>query len=214
MRISVASFSLLATLASTHVIASTSDVTLTGTLTPSACTPALSNGGVIDYGPLFVDDLDTGPTVHYQLPVKQLDLTIKCEAATPFALVNFDNRIDNATGSVIRFGLGTHKDEVIGYMFIQATTALVDGVVRHTITSRDRGENWVRVGGTTQEFERAQLRPDFLLGFGDLSDVASGPTPAKDLSTTLTVTGRADSRIDYSSDVQIDGSTTFEVRYL
>ncbi|MNN42815.1 hypothetical protein D3C81_1570230 [compost metagenome] len=99
-------------------------------------------------------------------------------------------------------------------MFIQATTALVDGVVRHTITSRDRGENWVRVGGSTQGFERAQLRPDFLLGFGDPSDVASGPTPAKDLSTTLTVIGRADSRIDYSSDVQIDGSTTFEVRYL
>ncbi|MDD2060847.1 DUF1120 domain-containing protein [Pseudomonas sp. GD03860] len=206
MKISVVPLSLVIALAATQTIASTTEVTLTGTLMPSACTPTLSNGGVIDFGRVsFADLIPDG------LPEKRLDLSIKCGAPTRFALINSDNRIESAPESPLRYGLGMHNEEKIGYMTIHTTPALVDDVLRDRISSLDGGQSWSNAVGP---FQRAQDRPNFLYGFGDVNDVSSGPTPAQNLSTTLLVYARVDSTIDFSSDVQLDGSTTFEIRYL
>ncbi|MDN7139211.1 DUF1120 domain-containing protein [Pseudomonas sp. JQ170] len=212
MKTPVISFAIIMALASAQSIASTTEVTLTGTLTPSACTPLLSNGGVIDYGRLSIDDLESLPIPQYQLPNKLIDLTIQCEAPTTFALINSDNRKESLppaeASNPSRFGLGKHQGEPVGYMLIKAPTALVDGTRQSAIASRNGGQDWIRDDGF---FWRAQDNPDSRLAFGA---VATGPTSAKQLTTTLQINGRIQKALDYSSDVQIDGSTTFEIRYL
>ena len=37
--------------------ASSADLSVTGLITPSACTPSLSDGGIVDHGKLTVKDL-------------------------------------------------------------------------------------------------------------------------------------------------------------
>ncbi len=212
MRTSVASFSLIIVLASAQAVASTTDVTLTGTLTPSACTPSLSNGGVIDYGRLSIDDLESPPIPAYQLPTKHIDMAIQCAAPTTFALINSDNRVESLpptdTPQPGRFGLGKHQGEPVGYMHIQATSAMADGTSSRPIHSSDGGQTWTRYDGT---FWRSQTSPDARVAFGTIPD---GPAAAQNLTTTLQIIGRVQKALDYSSDVQIDGSTTFEIRYL
>lgn len=44
------------------VAASSTDLTVTGVITPQACTPSLSNGGIIDNGKISAKDLNLTPT--------------------------------------------------------------------------------------------------------------------------------------------------------
>ncbi|MFE4459165.1 DUF1120 domain-containing protein [Nocardia tengchongensis] len=51
--------------------ASSVDLTVTGIITPSACTPTLTNGGIVDYG---------------KTSARYSQLTVTCDAATLMAL--------------------------------------------------------------------------------------------------------------------------------
>ena len=54
--------------------ASSTDLTVTGIITPNACTPTLSGGGIVDHGKFSAKDLNAGhettalPTETLQLP--------------------------------------------------------------------------------------------------------------------------------------------------
>ncbi|WP_330220783.1 DUF1120 domain-containing protein [Pseudomonas frederiksbergensis] len=48
----------LISLAPYALAASSTDLTVTGTITPSACTPSLSGNGVVDYGKISARDLN------------------------------------------------------------------------------------------------------------------------------------------------------------
>lgn len=52
---------------------------VTGTLTNSACTPELSNGGVVDYGTIHLGELS--PDTNNQLGQKEINFSINCTAA-------------------------------------------------------------------------------------------------------------------------------------
>lgn len=78
---------------------------LKGVLTNDACTPTLSNGGVVDFGTKYINTLSA--TTDNQLGYKDISLTITCSSATKVAWSITDNRadtmkktnIDNATAS-------------------------------------------------------------------------------------------------------------------
>lgn len=66
------------------------DIKVIGTISPTACTPTASGGGVVDYGNIKPSTLDaTGTTV---LPAKTLNFTIQCSGEANVALRASSNR--------------------------------------------------------------------------------------------------------------------------
>ena len=70
--------------------ASSTDLTVTGIITPSACTPTLSGGGIVDHGKFSAKDLNQTSKL---TPSQTLKLSVNCERQlTVFALTRIDNR--------------------------------------------------------------------------------------------------------------------------
>ncbi|WP_231371574.1 DUF1120 domain-containing protein, partial [Escherichia coli] len=63
------------------------------TLEAAACTPILSNGGVVNFGSHSVNRLSTQ---HYtQIGTRNINMTITCESATGIAITARDTRMDS-----------------------------------------------------------------------------------------------------------------------
>ena len=184
--------------------ASTAELTVKGLITPSACTPSLSNGGVIDHGKISAKDLN--PAQYTIIGNHTLSLTVTCEAATAFALYGVDNRV-GSTDNPSDYGLGLiNGDQKLGHYVLMLSNPLADNVPVQTIGSTDQGSSWNK--------ERF-LDPGLYMSIAAMSD-ASQPLPTKDLVADLevqTLINRTDG-MDLSNEVLIDGSATLEMRYL
>lgn len=86
----------------TTFAASSVDLTVKGLIVPSACTPSLSGGGVIDHGKISAKDLN--PDRATAIGVHTLSMTVNCDAPIQFALHPIDNRA--GSGLSTDFGLG------------------------------------------------------------------------------------------------------------
>jgi hypothetical protein len=186
--------------------ASSVDLTVTGTITPSACTPALSNGGTVDYGKISAKDLNLDkPT---PLGREILQLTVACDAATLFALEAKDNRLGSHWyGASENYGLGLiNGTEKLGAYTMRLRSLLADGVPSRSIASRNGGLSWYLDGG---EFWR-----DNILSVTDASSVA--PIPVQLLTADFRVTPEIApaNQLTLTNEVTIDGSATLTVRYL
>lgn len=186
--------------------ASSTDLTVTGLITPNACTPNLSSGGIVDYGKIPAKDLKQDTSTPLQ--EKTLTLDVKCDGATPFALFAKDNRAGSASSaSSLYFGLGKiNETQNLGSYHLTMTNAVADGVAVQTIKSVDGKNDW-----------RAQL---FMWPGQYMSVAAIGnpglPIPIQDLTLELgiaTSIARADG-LDLTNEVLIDGSATLEMNYL
>lgn len=71
---------------------------LTGTLTNAACTPSLSNGGVVDYGRIMLSDLSATDT--NQLGSKDINFSISCTSPTKVAWTIVDDRADSVPSGI------------------------------------------------------------------------------------------------------------------
>lgn len=60
--------------------ASTSDLSVKGSITPSACEPLISGGGVVDFGKMSVGSLNADQFT--ALPNQSLHLSVRCEGST------------------------------------------------------------------------------------------------------------------------------------
>ena len=183
--------------------ASSTDLTVTGLITPSACTPNLSSGGKVDNGKIPIKDLNL--TKDTQLATKTLQLSIACNAPMLFALDSTDNKA--GTGSSDWFGLGlTDAGEKIGFVYLAGQNPVADGADVRMIESEDDGVSWS---------PKTWLRHDSLSAFAASTGTIE-PIFIKDLAMDLEVTtfiARADS-LTLSDDVILDGSATVEVKYL
>lgn len=183
--------------------ASSTDLTVKGTITPAACMPTLSDGGDIDHGKISASDLNRDRfTV---IGVHQLQLTVACDAANKFAL----NAIDRKPGTSDRpdqFGLGlTNAGEKLGRVEIEIKGAVADGKRGYAIYSDNDGATW----------RQAQhIDPGNLVS---VSDALYGfiPSAVKDVTMDLQIKSiitRAD-RLTLTDEVKIDGLATFEMKY-
>ena len=183
--------------------ASTVDLTVKGLIVPSACTPSLSGGGVIDHGKISAKDLN--PDKNTVIGNNTLSV-VNCDAPIQFALHSIDNRA--ASGSSIRYGLGfINETQVLGgYILTFANPVAEGGVVVQPIASGDQGNTWYR-----EKF----WDPGLYMSVAAMDDDTQ-PLAVKDLSLDLevqTIINRADG-LDLSNEVTIDGSATLEVKYL
>jgi type 1 fimbria pilin len=184
--------------------ASSTDLTVTGLITPAACTPSLSNNGEIDLGKIPAKDLK--PDLPTSLTPQPLQLIVTCDASTALALEASDTGGDTAILPGY-FGLGmTPANERIGMFDIEIKTTLADAVVAQAIGSEDGGTTWKK-----QNF----------ISYHTLSSVAatsdhSTRIDVKDLTMELQIKpmiAPANS-LTLTEEIAINGSASIEVTYL
>lgn len=185
--------------------ASSTDLTVTGFITPSACEPSLSNGGRVDYAKIPVKDLNADkPT---QLAQQILQLTVTCNAATRAVLEARDNRVgSDFQNDTNFFGLGLiNITEKLGAMELHLTSPLDDGVPVRTIHSEDAGSTW--------DFGRYFYRNNIV----SVSEASTAmPIPFRAFTANLHVSPiiAPTNQLTLTDEVPIDGSVTLTVRYL
>jgi hypothetical protein len=197
--------SLLLTALPQAYAASSTDLTVTGLITPSACTPLLSNTGVVDLGKISVKDLS--PDRHTQFN-RTLQMSVECLAPALFALKG----IDNSTGSTnpdSAYGLGMIDDKKIGEYILVTSNSLADGSAVLPILSRDGGITW-----GSGEGDLWAVRDH--IAFSDQSSGPWAPMLIKTLTTDLLIEAiiSPTQGMNLANDVLIDGSATLEVKYL
>jgi hypothetical protein len=188
--------------------ASSVDLGVTGKITPSACEPSLSNGGVYELGKIPAKGLNLDkPT---PLPVQHLQLTITCQALTLVALKPSDNRPGSHfdSDSPINFGLGlANGNEKIGSMWLSVNSIIADGAQMYGISSV----------GTSAWAPSDILAPTFLTSFThDRVTPGFGPAPIQRLTANVPMMARIApaNTLTLTHEVPIDGSVTLEINYL
>lgn len=204
----------LALLSGTAHAASTVDLAVTGLITPMACTPLLSSGGLVDFGKISRNDLNL--TNGTRLPHKYLTLTVNCNAPGRFALRMRDNRDGTAhVNSEIFYGLGLdtsgNKIGVYSVSFDPRQTVVDDLAVVYGTESTTGGLAW-----RTANLNPIDVGSRSLLGFTDVAGSTAGPSAIQTLTSTLKLEATINARqnLDLSVETPMDGSATLEVVYL
>ncbi|TFF09926.1 DUF1120 domain-containing protein [Pseudomonas sp. BCA14] len=193
---------------STVSAASSVDLSVTGKITPAACTPSLSRGGTVDHGKISVQDLN--PRGNTQLPNATLALEVNCVGATTMAIKITDNRFGTSAyhdGVVSSFGLGlASNNKKIGWYEVQMNNATADGVPGEVIESVD-GKTWLYAGSTWQPNWMRSLN-------GATGSYAPLPMQAFKADLDFITWIREKSTLPAAEEVLIDGSATLDVVYL
>jgi hypothetical protein len=189
------------------------ELTLRASFAPAACNVDLSNGGLVDFGRLSINDLNSDKST--QLPPKELTLRVGCDAPTQFALVMHDNRPGTATvNSGIYYGLGLDKrSNRIGLysLNVDPANASADSFARvYRTDSTTQGMAW-----STSSSNPIPIAQKSYLGFTDSAASNAGPASVQNLTTTVTVDAviAPTASLDLSSAVHLDGSATIEMLY-
>jgi hypothetical protein len=193
---------------------SSTDLTVTGLITPLACTPMLSNSGLVDYGKIYRQDLSVDKRT--QLRAQTLDLDIQCNAPTRFALLMHDNRDGSAiVNSEIYYGLNhDHSNNKIGLYSLNFDPAsmVVDDLTQvYRTDSTTGGKAW-----SPSNSQAIPIGSRSYLGFTDSAGSSAGPIAIRSLTSRVTVETviAPTSELDLSTEVQLDGSATLDVVYL
>ena len=191
--------------ASAALAASSVDLSVKGAITPSACTPSLP--GAVDFGKISAKDLNADAQT--RLPDQTIKLSVSCEGSTRFAITPFDNRTGSSTQNSA-FGLGLINDtEKLGRYFLTMRNPVAD--VASTLLST-RGE-----GRWGELYDDDAVVPNALIALGSF-DATNGwlPHPLQDMSVEVVLnTAIAPAKsLTLTNEVQLDGSATFEVKYL
>lgn len=185
--------------------ASTVDLNVTGRITPSACTPSLSNDGVYDLGKIAARDLNVDKTT--PLPVHSLQLTITCEALTWLALQPKDNRANSTYDGYrsTRFGLGLINENLpLGYMTLRLNAVTADGVPMRPIGS----------SGDTTWAPSSLLSHAFLTAFTPNTTIAPASVQRLSADLEITPTIAPSNTLPLAEEMPIDGAMNLTVKYL
>ena len=195
---------LLAALAPDVFAASSTDLNVSGSITPSACAPVLSNGGVIDHGKMTAKNLLPGsPT---RLEPAEMRLEVQCEGETFFTLTTVDNRSGTSAINPRHHGLGLTPDkEKLGSVAFSLFDPVADATPVKVITSSNGGATWV---------PSIYLGHEALTSFAAL-DGPNTPIALKSLNArlrTFTIIVPA-TDLTLLDEVPLDGQATLQLKY-
>lgn len=186
--------------------ASSIELSVRGSITPSACAPSLSEGGQVDFGKIAVKDLAVvGST---KLPPVTLTLSVECEADTLFALIGKDNRRGTAQAWVPDhfYGLGLiNGDEKLGSYEIGVFNPVADTLV-YPLYSADQGQTWL-----INSFG-SYMGHNHWSAFGDSTTPKALSHVTVDLRISAMIAPT--NGLTLTEEVPLDGSATLDVIYL
>ncbi|AQT92737.1 MULTISPECIES: DUF1120 domain-containing protein [Pseudomonas] len=187
------------------IAASSVDLAVKGLITPSSCTPTLSNGGAVDYGKISAKDLNADRKTF--LPMQTLQLTVTCDAATLMAIEGKDNRAgSDYENDQMEYGLGLiNGTEKLGGMTLGLRNPVADGVAARTIISYDSGNTWA---------PDYMFMDDTLLSVADASTVAPMPVQMFNADLQINPFIAPTNQLTLTNEAAIDGSVTLTVKYL
>ncbi|AZE59473.1 MULTISPECIES: DUF1120 domain-containing protein [Pseudomonas] len=192
--------------------ASSVDLSVVGKITPAACTPTLSNGGVVDHGKISAQDLHS--SLETDLPNASLQVSVICDAPTLMAIKSADNRPGTATDpgyeSASVFGLGLASNNAkIGRYFLRMAEVSADDVPGIPIESANGG-TWLDASGDTA------WQPGFMRTIKDPGNSIPTPLAMTTFKGVLEVVGKLNHKrnLPITEEIQIDGSATLDVIYL
>ncbi|MGY2289388.1 DUF1120 domain-containing protein [Pseudomonas sp. SDO528_S397] len=189
---------------STHGLAASSvDLSVKGTITPSACTPVLSQGGVVDHGKISISDLKSSRNLLRPVTVQ---LAVNCDGATLMAFKSTDNREGTADHLGLVFGLGMSGDgQKLGYYELKTANTLADGEAVPVVESPD-GVSWQGIVGD-------QIwQPGWMRSVSRNAD--STPVAVQSLTTDVIVQTTLSRPKIGTEDIPLDGSATLDIVYL
>jgi type 1 fimbria pilin len=186
--------------------ASTADLTVTGKITPSACSPTLAQSE-IDFGPISVSQLD--PDNATEVGQRSVQLNVACDAATSYALTLVDNKPGTALHDGL-YGLGLINGEqkLGGYDLVYFNPITENGTPT-LLVSNDQAATWVNYTG-------GGFAPGSWAGFGGNTGGDWSPTKAQTLDVGMQISAfiAPAKDLDLSNEVTLDGFSTLEVKYL
>ncbi|WP_368566224.1 DUF1120 domain-containing protein [Pseudoxanthomonas sp. UTMC 1351] len=191
------------------------DLTVTGSVVPSACVPTLDSEE-LDWGKI------QSSALHEALPLlletKDLKLTVACAAPTKFGVQIIDNKADSAlpgTDPGYR-GLGFVGDAKfpIGAYSVRSNDSTADGSPAGNLLSVDKGLTWTH---STGPLGLAIESTDWV-GLTTAQAAPWAPTAATNAVLNFKVQALISSRNQLppigEGDIALDGSSTFEIKYL
>lgn len=195
----------------TQVMAASSvELNVGGLITPSACTPSLSNNGVVDHGRISVHDLE--PWGRTQLPDATLTFQVTCQGTTLIAIKATDNRAGTAgymDWATSFFGVGlASNNKKVGWYALKMNNPTADDVAGALIESPD-GKTWVDAWDTVWQ-------PNWMRAFNGASEGSHAPLPIKSFKADLVISTGINNKqsLPVGEEVPIDGSATLDVVYL
>ncbi|MGE1155717.1 DUF1120 domain-containing protein [Pseudomonas kitaguniensis] len=198
------SSALLITSTSLTFAAGNTDLSVSGTITPSACKPSISADGVVDYGKMSAKQLNQNQ--HTLLASQTLDFRVLCDGPTVFTMTTVDNQAGTSPNHDSWHGLGmTPEGENLGGSGFRLSNPVADGVPALIITSLDGGATW---------------QPSAQLSHLILTAVTTGSALAPIAVRDFTAQLELDTHIapaaglTVKDEVELIGSATLQVKYL
>lgn len=196
----------LLSVGSSVLAASSTELNVTGLITPSACSPTLSADGIVDHGKVPARSLNQYE--YSALPAQALDLTVSCNEPVLFVLVGMDNRADSSLGPGFYYGLGTNihvPTERLGTVSLAFREVMGDGERVLVLASSNQGLTW---------FPESNAYPNNYMGFAHPGTLV--PEPHRLLTATLQVNTsiNAAAYLTLKQEVPLDGSIVLDLRYL
>ena len=195
--------SVLACTLSSAGVTSAADLSVNGHIqTGGACSMALGNGGVIDFGTLSRKNHFPGPTYVIE---RSATLTLNCQHPTKVGVNVIDNRKGTASEDAPHyFGLG---NPAIGHYHITAYGARIDGRDGIRIWRKKGSNTWGEKGDNNLWGDKTTLS-------WDVSGPQIEPVAFKTLTTKLDLTFQPKYDSAFTDEREFDGSATLELVYL
>lgn len=206
----------------THA-ADTATLTVNGVIRPTACSPALSGNGVVDYGTIDAARLHADqPNL---LEGRSVGFTVTCSGPAIIALRLVDNRADSVVPGLAPtipprylYGLGAADDVNIGAYTVSITGNSVTGIqasgeaISAVNVLNGNGNSWSPAGGTYFDPRGADWKSFTSTKYSET------PTPRAYMSLTgnLGVITMIDqgSHLPLQQEIRLNGSATLELIYL
>ena len=188
------------------VAASSTELNVTGLITPSACTTTLSANGIVDHG--MVPARSLNQYEYSVLPTQALDLTVSCNEPVLFVLVGVDNRASSSLGPGFYYGLGTNihaPTERLGTVSLAIREATGDGERVLVLASSNKGETW---------FPESNAFPNNYMGFARPGTLVPEPHRLVNASLQVNTSINAAAYLTLKQEVPLDGSIVLDLRYL
>ena len=194
--------SFLATAFTAHA-GTSATMTISGIVTPSACSIALTGGGTLDFGPVHVDALPSSGT--YTMTPKTIDTVVDCKDTEQAVAISFvDNRKDSVaihsdegTDANTAFGLGTADSINIGSYGIKISKVTAESTEGSLLSSTGK----------------AMTDSPQYITYTDAG--GNAPVAKKNYTFTLQVTPSISSDMKaITSTAEFDGNTTINIDYM
>ncbi|KRA01274.1 DUF1120 domain-containing protein [Achromobacter sp. Root565] len=192
------------------------DIKVTGSITPAACIPVFEGGATVDYGKIAASSLNVSEST--SLGVKEVSMSISCDAKTRVAIRFNDNREGTVptemagSSAHLWYGLGKASGTPIGgyQMYLANEGVTLDGEKGFAVYSSDSGETWksdksdIVVNKTARQWRSWSLtsggQPDAFSHLNSILKVEAFVNKAEALPL--------------EDKIQLDGLATIELVYL